>query len=128
LNSRNSIGCLCDSTGCFYQQNTKTTKSSYKRVKGEKESHKLFYTGSLLHQELHPVPRNLWVSTKLLKTTFQTQTTKEVILILSRTHTSFGTPQIRTPSDSVNTSTYRITNEKEIGLITPGTNKIKVHS
>jgi len=47
----------------FYQQNTKTTKSSlgfrvYKRVKGEKQSHKQFYTSSPLHQELHPIPKN----------------------------------------------------------------------
>jgi len=28
----------------------------------------------------------------------------------------------------VNTSTYRITNKEEIGLITPGTNLIKVHN
>ena len=51
-----------------------------------------------------------------------------MILIPLRTHTSFGTPQIRTPSESVNTSTYRITNQEEIGLITPGTNQIKVHN
>jgi len=35
---------------------------------------------------------------------------------------------MRTPSDSVNTSTYRITKQEEIGLITPGTNQIKVHN
>jgi len=28
----------------------------------------------------------------------------------------------------VNTSTYKITNQEEIGLITPGTNQIKVHN
>jgi len=42
-------------------------------------------------------------------------------------HTT-NTPQIRTSSDSVNTSTYRITNQEEIWLITPSTNQIKVHN
>ena len=28
---------------------------------GKRESHKQIYTGSLLHQELHPVPRNHWI-------------------------------------------------------------------
>ena len=28
----------------------------------------------------------------------------------------------------MNTSTYRITNQEKIGLITPGTNQIKVHN
>jgi len=42
------------------------------------------YTGSLLHQELHPVPRNHWVNHYAIKTRLQTPHTKVVTLNPSR--------------------------------------------
>jgi len=99
-------------------------KSSGKEISTQTD----LYWFTLIPKEPHLAPRNYWVSTMQSITNYKHTTTKEVILIPSRTHTSFGTPQIRTSSDSVNTSTYRITNQEEIGLITPGTNQNKVHS
>ena len=58
---------------------------------GKRESHKQIYTGSLLHQELHPVPRNYWVSTMQSKSRLQTHHQRSDLEQL-KTHTSFGTP------------------------------------
>jgi len=51
---------------------------------GKRESHKQIYTDSLLHQELHPVPRNHWVVHYAIKTRLQTPHTKVVTLNPSR--------------------------------------------
>ena len=51
---------------------------------GKRESHKQIYTGSLLHQEIHPVPRNHWVIHDAIKTRLQTSHTKVVTLNPSR--------------------------------------------
>jgi len=48
------------------------------------------YTGSLLSQELHPVPRNRWVSTKQSKFILQTHHQRSDLKHLKQ-HTSFGT-------------------------------------
>ena len=52
--------------------------------KGKRESHKQIYTGSLLHQELHPVPKNHWVIHYSIKTSLHTPHTKVVTLNPSR--------------------------------------------
>jgi len=51
---------------------------------GKRESHKQIYTSSLLHQELHPVPKNHWVFHYAIKTRLQTPHTKVVTFIPSR--------------------------------------------
>jgi len=88
-------------------------------------------TGLLLTQELHPVPRNHWVSTMQSKTRLQTHNHQRSDLDPSRTYTSFGTPQShhRSPSNSGNTSSYRITDEERNKVDHTWYNKkIKVHS
>ena len=54
------------------------------RDQGKRESHKQIYIGSLLHQKLHPVPRNHWVYHYAIKTRLQTPHTKVMTLIPSR--------------------------------------------
>jgi len=59
---------------------------------GKIESHKQIYTGSLLHQELHPVPRNHCVIHYAIKTRLQTSHTKVGDLEPLKKHTTFGKP------------------------------------
>ena len=44
---------------------------------GQEKRTQAIYTGSLLSQELHPVPRNQWVSTRQSKSRLQTTTPKK---------------------------------------------------
>ena len=58
---------------------------------GQEKSTQPIYTGSLLSQELHPVPRNHWVFHYAIKTILQTPHTKVVSdLEPLKKHTTFG--------------------------------------
>jgi len=133
LNTINSTGCFCDSTGCFYQQWIKTTKTDIKEFRERKNHTNNFilvhsYTKSYIQ---FPETSGYPLSNKK---PYYKHTTTKVILIPLRTHTSFGTPQIRTPSDSLNTSTYRITNEERNRIdhtwykSNQGTQQVLLHS
>ena len=61
------------------------------RDRGKRESHKQIYTGSLLHQELHPVPRNHWVIHYVIKTRLHITHQNSDLGPLKK-HTTFGRP------------------------------------
>ena len=132
MNSKNLTGCFCDSIGCFYQQNIKTTKKYIKELRERKNHTNSFilvhsYTKSYIQ---FPETSGYPLSNK--KPCYKHTTTKEVILILSSTLTSFGTSQSHHRSEHPLTMWKPVLTElqmkKEIGLITPGTNQIKVHN
>ena len=88
---RKTIGCFFDSIGCLYQQNLKQLKTKiYKRSEQEK-CIQVVYISSLLHQELHPVPRNFWVSTMQSKLDYNTNHQKSDLEPFKK-HTPFDTP------------------------------------
>jgi len=57
---------------------------------GQEKSTQAIYTGSLLSQELHSVPKNHWVSTMQSKSKLQTHHQRSDFEHL-KSHTSFGT-------------------------------------
>jgi len=57
---------------------------------GQEKSTQAIYTSSLLFQELHPAPRNHWVSTMQSKSRLQTHHQRSDLEHL-KSHTSFGT-------------------------------------
>ena len=58
------------------------------------KSTQAIYTGSLLSQKLHPVPRNHWVSTMQSKSKLQTHPQRSDLEHL-KTRTSFGTQTLQ---------------------------------
>jgi len=87
-----------------YKKQLKTNIKELRERKNHTNSFILvhFYIKSYIQQ-----PETFGYPLSNQKLNYKHTTTKEVILLPSRTHTSFGTP-----SDSVKTSTYRITNEE----------------
>jgi len=57
---------------------------------GQEKSTQEIYTGSLLSQELHPIPINHWVSTMQSKSILHTHHQRSDLEHL-KSHTSFGT-------------------------------------
>ena len=104
--------------------------------RGKRESHKQIYTGSLLHQERHPVPRNHWVIHYAIKTKLHTSHTKVVWpWTPQETHYLWQTTPrmlILNPSRTHNTHwqhKYRNTVIKEEGnIIQLGITKLKVQN
>jgi len=131
LNTRNSTGCFYDSTGCFYQQWIKTTKTNIKEFRGRKNHTNSFIVVHSYTKSYIQFPKTSGYPLSNKKPDYKHTTTKEVILIPSRTHTSFGAPQSHHKSEHPLTLWTPVLTElqmkKEIGLITPGTNQIKVH-
>jgi len=97
----------------FLSAELKTTQKQKLKSLEQGKSTQAIYTGSLLSQELHPVPRNPWISTKQLITDYN-HTTKEVTLNTS-SHTlslAHNPQKIRTPSDSA--LTHKSKNTKDL--------------
>ena len=62
------------------------------RDQGKRELHKQIYTSSLLHQELHPVPRNHWVIHYAILNQITHVTHQSSDLEPLKKHTTFGKP------------------------------------
>ena len=116
MNTWNSTGCFCDSTGCFYQQWIKTTKTDIKEFRERKNQTNNFILVHFYTKSYIQFPETYGYPLSNQIPDYKRTTTKRSDLDpLKHTHFLWNTtitPQIRTSSDSVNTSTHRIKNEE----------------